>query len=147
MVTWLCQKPSLLRTAAPRNKPSGIFLEMDRDDPDSWYPDPPRRGIMVEIYQHQALWNNRQYPRVHQAFSEIWETEKLWVSFDRASMNPPERSDYKFPGPYLHWDMSLDNMPVTLKGAGGSVFGGYAWKSRRVYLYSRVPSEIGEMVE
>ena len=48
------------------------FLEMDTDDPETWYPDPPRRGIMVEIYQHQALWNNRQYPRIHQAFSEIW---------------------------------------------------------------------------
>ena len=94
------------------------FLEMDHDDPDSWYPNPPRRSIMVEIYQHQALWDNRQYPRVHQAFSEIWETEKLWVSFDRASMNPPERQDRKFTGPYLHWDMSLDNMPVRLKVQG-----------------------------
>ncbi len=95
------------------------FLEMDGDNPESWYPtDPPRRGIMVEIYQHQALWNNRQYPRVHQAFSEIWENEKLWVSFDRASMNPPERDDWKFPGPYLHWDMSLDDMPVRLKVQG-----------------------------
>ena len=94
------------------------FLEMDRDDLESWYPDPPRRSIMVEIYQHQALWDNRQYPRVHQAFSEIWETEKLWVSFDRASMNPPERHDFKFGGPYLHWDMSLDDMPVRLKVQG-----------------------------
>jgi hypothetical protein len=93
------------------------FLEMEPDNPDSWYPDPPRRGIMVEIYQHQALWDNRQYPRVHQVFSEIWGTEKLWVSFDRASMNPPERPDWKFPGPYLHWDMSLE-MPVRLKVQG-----------------------------
>ena len=38
------------------------FLEMDRDDPASWYTDPPRKSIMVEIYQHQALWDNRQYP-------------------------------------------------------------------------------------
>ena len=93
------------------------FLEMDTDDPETWYPDPPRRGIMVEIYQHQALWDNRQYPRIHQAFSEIWEDEKLWVSFDRGSLNPPERDDYKFPGPHLHWDMSLD-MPVRLKVQG-----------------------------
>ena len=80
---------------------------------------PTRRvaGIMVEIYQHQALWNNRQYPRIHQAFSEIWGDEKLWVSFDRGSLNPPERDDYKFPGPHLHWDMSLD-MPVRLKVQG-----------------------------
>jgi Phytanoyl-CoA dioxygenase (PhyH) len=84
------------------------FLEMHPNDPESWYPDPPRKGIMVEIYQHQALWDNRQYPRVHQAFSEIWGTEKLWVTFDRASMNPPERPGYAFPGPYLHWDMSLE---------------------------------------
>ena len=95
------------------------FLEMNGDNPDSWYPtDPPRRGIMVEIYQHQALWNNRQYPRVHQAFSEIWSNEKLWVSFDRASMNPPERDNWKFPGPYLHWDMNLNDMPVRLRVQG-----------------------------
>jgi phytanoyl-CoA dioxygenase PhyH len=87
------------------------FLEMDAENPESWYPDPPRRGIMVEIYQHQALWDNRQYPRVHEAFSEIWGTPKLWVSFDRASMNPPERDGYRFPGPNLHWDMKL-TLPV-----------------------------------
>ena len=50
------------------------FLEMDANDPHSWYPDPPRQSIMVEIYQHQALWDNRQYPRIPQAFSEIWNT-------------------------------------------------------------------------
>lgn len=93
------------------------FLEMSPDAPDSWYPEPPRRGIMVEIYQHQALWDNRQYPRIHQAFAEIWGTEKLWVSFDRGSMNPPERPDWKFPGPYLHWDMSLE-LPIRLKVQG-----------------------------
>ena len=94
------------------------FLEMDTDDPETWYPDPPRRGIMVEIYQHQALWNNRQYPRIHQAFSEIWGTEKLWVSFDRGSLNPPEREDFKFPGPHLHWDMSLEGPVDGLKVQG-----------------------------
>ena len=94
------------------------FLEMDTDDPETWYPNPPRRGIMVEIYQHQALWDNRQYPRIHQAFSEIWDTEKLWVSFDRGSLNPPERADFKFPGPHLHWDMSLDGPVDGLKVQG-----------------------------
>ncbi len=82
------------------------FLEMQSDDPRSWYPDPPR-GIMAEMYQHQALWDNRQYPRVHQAFAEIWGTEKLWVSIDRASMNPPELPDWKYPG-ILHWDTNLE---------------------------------------
>ena len=84
------------------------FLEMNPNDPESWYPDPPRPGIMVEIYHHQALWDNRQYPKVHQAFAEILDTEKLWVSLDRASINPPVRESLTFKEPYLHWDMKLD---------------------------------------
>lgn len=87
------------------------FLEMDPNNPDSWYPDPPRRSIMVEIYQHQALWDNRQYPRIHQAFADIWGTEKLWVSFDRASMSPPMRPDKWERAGWLHWDISLD-LPI-----------------------------------
>lgn len=85
------------------------FLEMDADCTESWYPEPPRKSIMVEIYQHPTLWATRQYPRVHQAFAEIWGTEKLWVSFDRASMSPPN-----VPGKFertnlgLHWDTSVD---------------------------------------
>lgn len=94
------------------------FLEMQADNPESWYPDPPRRGIMAEMYQHQALWNNRQCPRVHQVFAEILGTEHLWVSIDRISMSPPLRtrpddsgrldglSSSKLPIP-LHWDYAL----------------------------------------
>ena len=48
-------------------------------------------------------------PRVHRAFADIWGTEKLWVSFDRTSLNPPERPGFAFKGPYLHWDISLDD--------------------------------------
>jgi len=36
------------------------FLEMDPNDPESWYPDPPRRGIKVDIYHHPVLWDHRQ---------------------------------------------------------------------------------------
>ena len=55
-----------MRNAVPRENAERAeqavweFLKMDPVNPDTWYPDPPRRGIMVEIYQHQALWNNRQ---------------------------------------------------------------------------------------
>ena len=92
------------------------FLEMQPDNPDSWYPDPPRKGIMAEMYQHQALWDNRQYPRVHQAFAEIWGTEQLWVSFDRASMSPPERLSPVEPLT-LHWDDCLEPpIPLCVQG-------------------------------
>ena len=91
---------------------------MQPDDRESWYPDPPRRGIMGELYQHQALWNNRQSPRVYQAFSELLGMEKLWVSVDRVSLSPPERNPpvgignlhgdaaSKPPIP-MHWDYAL----------------------------------------
>jgi hypothetical protein len=88
------------------------FSEMDPDDPESWYPDPPRDSIMVEIYQHQALWDNRQHPRVHQAFSEILGVKELWVSLDRTSINPPERHDFQLYGG-LHFDIAL-KLPITL---------------------------------
>jgi len=83
------------------------FAEMNPDDAETWYSDPPR-GIMKEIYQHQALWDNRQHPRVHEAFSQIHNTHKLSVSRDRASINPPERPGFEFKGPWLHWDRELD---------------------------------------
>ena len=63
-------------------------MDMDRDDPDSWYrsqdgddstPKLSSAG-MAELYQHQTLWDNRQHPRVYGAFADIWGTEKLWVS-------------------------------------------------------------------
>ena len=83
------------------------FLKMDENDPESWYTLadvaegeklPHNPGGMVEIYQTQSLWNNRQWPRVHAAFAQIWGTEDLWVSNDRASMKPPTRADK------LEWD-------------------------------------------
>ncbi len=106
------------------------FLEMDPNDPEDWYKHTPYRGRnrasmisasgMVEIYQHQALWNNRQHPRVHQAFSEIWETEKLWVSLDRANMKPPSREDkpdWQNEG-NIHWDTdtSVEKVPFGVQG-------------------------------
>ena len=83
------------------------FLEMDRDNPEDWYRPPHRTNGMVEMYQHQALWDNRQHPKVYQAFTEILGTRKLWVSMDRASMKPPPHPDhpeYAF-RLGMHWDM------------------------------------------
>ena len=79
------------------------FMDMDRDDPDSWYSAPQgefgmvelSRSGMVELYQHQALWDNRQHPRVYGAFVDIWQTEQLWVTIDRVNLNPPARPDWE----------------------------------------------------
>src|SRR5438067_4641792 len=70
------------------------LLEMDPDHPEDWYRAPHRTSGMVEVYQHQALWDNRQYPRIYQAFREIRGSGRLWVSMDRACMKPPHHPDH-----------------------------------------------------
>lgn len=91
------------------------FLEMDRNNPGDWYRPPHRVGGMVEVYQHQALWNNRQHPRVYQVFREIRGEDPLWVSMDRASMKPPRHPnhpEYDHAG-FIHWDVDTSQLPVT----------------------------------
>ena len=89
------------------------FLDIKPADPETWYSDPPRRLGFVEQYHHQAFWNNRQHERVYEAFAELWGTEKLWVSFDRANMTPPERPDrpHGFHEPLIHWDLDASLHP------------------------------------
>ena len=96
------------------------FLGMDPSDPDDWYRPPLSPGGMLEVYQHQALWDNRQAPRVHQAFSEILGTERLWSSFDRVNMKPPRHPDhpeYDHKG-FIHWDTDsrILTRPLSVQG-------------------------------
>lgn len=101
------------------------FEEKDPVDPETWYR-PPRREIemtelinsgMVELYNHQVLWDNRQHPKVYNAFVDIWGTEKLWVSIDRVNLNFPVRKGYEFEG-FIHWDIntSKNPRPVNVQG-------------------------------
>lgn len=101
------------------------FEEKDPNDRETWYTE-ARREIrmkeltnsgMVELYQHQLFWNNRQYPKVYNAFADIWGMEKLWVTIDRANLNFPIRPGFEFKG-FIHWDIdtSLDPRPVNVQG-------------------------------
>lgn len=90
------------------------FLGMDRDNPEDWYHEPHRKGGMVEIYQHQSLWNNRQNPKIYEAFTQIWGVEELWVSRDRACMKPPRHPnhpDWDHKG-FIHWDADMSTPPI-----------------------------------
>ena len=91
------------------------FEEKYPDDPSTWYR-PPRKEIemkelvgsgMVEMYHHQYLWDNRQYPKVYEMFVDIWGTEKLWVSIDRCNLNFPVREN-EFKG-FIHWDIDTSD--------------------------------------
>jgi Phytanoyl-CoA dioxygenase (PhyH) len=72
---------------------------------------------MVEVYHHQTLWDNRQCRRVYDAFVDIWDDERLWVTIDRANLNPPNRSGRPFGG-FIHTDIdtALEPLPVNVQG-------------------------------
>lgn len=110
----------IVRQAAPQENLNAAiraiweFLEMDPYDSETWYCGARRGGGIVHIHQHQALWDNRQFPRIHQAFAEIFGTEKLWVSMDRAGMKPPVHPDHpehEDKG-FIHWDLDTSKLPV-----------------------------------
>jgi len=101
------------------------FEEKDPDDSSTWYKEPLAEmkmkelqgNGMVELYNHQYLWNNRMESRIYDAFVDIWGTEKLWVSIDRCNLNMP-RKDKKATGGLIHWDVdtSLDPLPQNVQG-------------------------------
>jgi hypothetical protein len=94
-------------------------LAADPASAETWYRT-KQQGIMVQFFQHPALDAVRGSPRIHKAFSQLWGTADLWVTTDRVGFNPPERNDYLFPGPWLHWDVSVKT-PIPL-GTGGILY-------------------------
>lgn len=93
------------------------FLRADLSRPDTWYGGAQGHSIWIPLLHHPALDANRASPRVHRAFAQLWNREDIWVNVDQAGMNPPERPGWTFPGPHLHWDVSLAQpLPFGLQG-------------------------------
>jgi len=99
------------------------FEEKDPNNIDTWYA-PPRAEIqmkeltnsgMVELYNHQLLWENRQSQKIYDAFVDVWGTEKLWVTIDRANLNFPMRDGFEFKG-FIHWDYDPETKPQNVQG-------------------------------
>jgi hypothetical protein len=87
-------------------------LGMKKDDPATWYqPHDDKQGIMVQLFQHPVLQANRDSRKIRKAYEQLWGTDDLWVNTDRVGFNPPETDQWKFPGPGMHWDVSL-TLPV-----------------------------------
>lgn len=83
------------------------FLDVDPERPETWYGGPQGHSIWIPLLHHPALWANRDAPRVRRAFAQLWGREDIWMNVDQAGFNPPERPGWSFPGPHLHWDVSL----------------------------------------
>lgn len=119
----------IIQNAVPKEqvKKTADFLwefdEKDPSNPETWYA-PARAEMqmkeltntgMVEVYNHQTLWDNRQMPKVHAAFADIWGTEKLWCTIDRANLNFPLRPGHEYKG-FIHWDYDPETKPQNVQG-------------------------------
>ena len=126
---WILNGYVVVKNAVPREQALRTadflweFEEKDKNDPSTWYT-APRADMemkelvgtgMVEVYNHQLLWENRQMQRVHDAFEDIWGTEKLWVTIDRANLNFPIRPGFEYKG-FIHWDYDPDTKPQNVQG-------------------------------
>ncbi|MAE62577.1 MAG: hypothetical protein CMJ49_14615 [Planctomycetaceae bacterium] len=83
-----------------------------------WYAAPYTGWGGMEMYHHPAMWAIRQYPPVHQVFSELHGTARLWVSMDRVSYklpHHPDHPDYQNEG-FMHWDVDIREV---VRGEGG----------------------------
>ena len=126
---WQNQGYIVIKQAVPKEQALATaaflweFEEKDPNDPETWYT-APRAEMqmkelagtgMVEVYNHQHLWNNRQTPKVYDAFVDIWGTEKLWTTIDRANLNFPIRPGHGYKG-FIHWDYDPETRPQNVQG-------------------------------
>lgn len=99
------------------------FEEKSPTDSATWYT-APRAEMkmqelagtgMVEVYNHQLLWNNRQTPKIYDAFVDVWGTQELWVTIDRANLNFPIKTGFQQKG-FIHWDYDPETRPQNVQG-------------------------------
>ena len=75
------------------------------DEPESWYA-AFERGAKPGLFSSPAEWAVRSHPKVHRIFSELWGTERLWVSFDNVGIRLPDREGYDGGDGFVHWDLT-----------------------------------------
>ena len=99
------------------------FDDKDPNDPSTWYTEARAEMEMkelagtgmVEVYNNQLLWDNRQTKKVYDSFVDVWGTDKLWTTIDRANLNFPIRPGFEYKG-FIHWDYDPDTKPQNVQG-------------------------------
>ena len=126
---WITLGYVIVRQAVPADNVERLtealfaFEDMDPADQTTWYKsDAPSQRLpghsgLVEIYNHQAMWDNRQTPRLYDAFVDVWDTTDLWVVIDFANVNPPNRGTREFEG-FVHWDVDTSRRPLPISCQG-----------------------------
>lgn len=124
---WTTQGYVIVRQAVSADKVARLvdllwqFDEKDPHDRSTW--DAPQRRNhamtelnhtgMLEIYNHQFLWDTRTDPRIYDAFVDIWDREDLWVTIDRANLNLPKKITGN-PNGFIHWDVDTSRRPLPI---------------------------------
>jgi ectoine hydroxylase-related dioxygenase (phytanoyl-CoA dioxygenase family) len=99
------------------------YEDKDPNNLETWYTEPLsemkmkelKNTGMVEVYNNQLLWDNRSVQRIYDAFTDIWGTDKLWVTIDRANLNFPIRPGHEYKG-FIHWDYDPETKPQNVQG-------------------------------
>jgi ectoine hydroxylase-related dioxygenase (phytanoyl-CoA dioxygenase family) len=126
---WITNGYVIVKNAVPREQALKLanylwqYESKDPNDPETWYRKPNTEMQMkelvntgmVEIYNQQSMWDNRQSPKIHQAFADVWGTEKLWVTIDRANLNFPQRPGFEAKG-FVHWDYDPETKTQNVQG-------------------------------
>ena len=126
---WMHNGYIVIKNAIPKEQAKATanfiweFDEKDPNDTSTWYAKPRAEMKMkelagtgmVEAYNHQSLWNNRQMQKVYDTFVDVWGTEKLWVTIDRVNLNFPQRPGEEKEG-FIHWDYDPETRPQNVQG-------------------------------
>ncbi|MCO5935151.1 phytanoyl-CoA dioxygenase family protein [Mucilaginibacter sp. RB4R14] len=126
---WMDNGYVIIKNAVPKEQVKKLadylweYEGKDQNDIETWYARPNAQMQMselnntgmVEIYNHQFMWNNRQMDKIHKAFADVWGTEKLWVTIDRANLNFPLRPGFEYKG-FIHWDYDPETKPQNVQG-------------------------------
>jgi hypothetical protein len=119
----------VIKNAVPKQNCQNVvnaiwgFMGKSPDNKDEWYTPPfgmdelwndQQRG-MIPLFHHQSMWDNRQNPKVYEAFAELLGEEKLWVTVDRVNMKPPKRDDKpELNASFIHWDADTTHLTFPL---------------------------------
>ena len=95
------------------------FFGQDFSQPADWYKHPLFPGGIAPMGHDQELWNNRQSPRVYQAFAQIFDCSELRVSQDRVNFNPPNKNSvWNHQGTMHWWDIDSRQSPIPFQVQG-----------------------------
>lgn len=95
------------------------FLNVSLDNPSSWYRSQRFvKKIMVQFFEGKIQEKIRRNDYIKQIFHHLWGGEQLTISVDRMSFNPPETTQWKFPGPSMHWDLDSFDVPINFRTQG-----------------------------